>query len=77
MAQSSHAAQLDTHTQRSPGWRHDPSSLQRYGVAVPRGTHTPGPQSSQLGQLALQAQTLSSPHSAPGLSHRQAWSTHV
>jgi hypothetical protein len=58
-AQSSHSGQLDTHRHRSPGRAQLPSALQLYGVALPAGRHTPGPQFSQSGQLALHEQTRS------------------
>ena len=55
--QSSHPWQLPTHTQRSLGSAHDPSSLHAYGGNTQGGTHTGGPQSSQNGQLAVHWQS--------------------
>jgi len=75
--QSSHSGQLATHRHRSPGRLQPPSALQLYGVGLPLGMHTPGPQFSQSGQAALHAQTRSCPHELPVLSQRHAWVVQV
>jgi hypothetical protein len=68
MAQSSQLAQLDTHSQLSPSAQ-SVSLSQRYGVGMSVGTHTPGPQSSQNWQLALQLHSRPFPQPSTTLSN--------